>query len=101
MPDPRVLQPNSREFYEKPTLMPDFYEFRLKPKEGWPERNTPEAMERALNLAHDNIRKLVRVNDVLRHDQGDLSKEVKTLRARLWSLAIALLVGIFLELLRR
>jgi hypothetical protein len=72
VPDPDVLQPSSIEFYRKPTLMPEFYTPQPPPPGGWPKRNSLDALERAANAAHDNVRKMVGVNDRMRKDQLDL-----------------------------
>lgn len=52
----RLLEPSEYEFYRQLD----------KPPEGWPPRNTLEALEKSDNKAHDNARMLVRENDKLR-----------------------------------
>lgn len=98
MPDPRVLQPHAAEFYEKKTLMPDFYHYASPPIGGWPSRETHDATQKALNAAHDRIRKLVHINDYLRRDQGDLLAIVKSERRWRRGIFTSLLVAIFLML---
>ena len=87
------------EFYKKPTLMGDFYRHEVGPIASWPSREHPEAMKKALDVAHDNLRKLIRVNDLLRKGILTLDKDVQ--RERLWRKGIfwSLLVAIFMMLL--
>ena len=100
----RVLQPNALEFYQKPSLLPDFYRHVPPPPGGYPPRDTPEAMLKALNGAHDRIEKLVRVNDVLRRDFAETIGILKGERKwRKWMLRtlVPTLLGIIVKLALR
>jgi len=77
MADPEVLQPHTLEFYATPTIMPEFYRTKPQPRQGWPPRDTPAALLNSANLAHDNVRRLVRVNDRMRRDQFEVIKLLK------------------------
>lgn len=92
MPDPEVLQPHSLQFYSTPTLMPEFYVSRNPPLKGWPKRDSPEALLKAANDAHDRLRKLVRVNDRLRQDQGQLITLIKN--ERRWRKVLMAAIGV-------
>lgn len=101
MRDPRLMDVvlGSPAFYERNTLMPEFYRQEPRPPDGWPDRDSREALVKADNQAHDNVKMLVRVNDVLRRDQWKLMKKLET--ERKWRLGIfsGLLISIFLMLL--
>jgi len=97
--DPNLLKSDSLEFYRKPTLMPEFYRYEVGPIQGWPSRDTPEAMRKSLDGAHDRVRQLVRVNDQLRRDQYQLIKMVKIEQNWRKGIFWAMLVGIFIMLL--
>ena len=103
MPDPKVLQPANLEFYERPTLMPEFYEAKPKTAKRVP-RDSIEGLVQASNIAHSNVRKLVQVNDKLRADQLDLIGIIKEQRKWLrWGMRtiIPALLVIIEELIRR
>jgi hypothetical protein len=51
-----LLEPSGYEFYRK----------EPKPATGWPERDTPKALLKSLDKAHDNLSHALRENDRLR-----------------------------------
>lgn len=53
---PDLLRPSDHEYY-RPTQ---------RPISGWPERDSPHALRKSLDKAHDNLHHAIRDNDRLR-----------------------------------
>lgn len=53
---PDLLKPSDYEFYRA----------EPKPANGWPDRDSPKALLKSLDKAHDNLHHALRVNDRLR-----------------------------------
>jgi len=71
-PDPHMLKQFSDFFFGpdlEELLRPDshvYYRQEEMPDQGWPDRDSPQAVRKALDCAHDNMKALVRENDRLR-----------------------------------
>lgn len=79
---PKVLRPADPEFY---TDIPE-------PPGGWrPRLPTPEVIQRSLDKAHDNLRKLVAQNDEQRATIFRLETQISTYR--LWLKLAWLAIG--------
>lgn len=65
MPIPDLLKPSDYEFYRKLPM----------PEGGWPDRETTKALRKSDDIAHDNIKQLVRENDRLRAALIDLHRK--------------------------
>ena len=73
MPDPNLIGPSDEEFYR---ILPP-------PPGGWkPRLPTPEVLQKSLDVAHDNIRKLVASNDQQRVVILHMESEVR--QYKLW-----------------
>lgn len=62
------------------------------PPGGWPRRDTPEAMLRALNAGADNLRKQELINKAHLREINTLQEELRTAKFKLWFTTGALLV---------
>jgi hypothetical protein len=102
MPDPRVLQPSTLEFYQRPQY-PEFFRHKPPPPGGYPRRDTPEALEKSLNDSFDRMRIQVKTNDLLRRDFAESAKIIKAQGKQIRWLKYTLvpsLLAIILELIR-
>ncbi len=69
----------------------EFYRSRPKPPEGWPRRDTPDAVLRALNHAHDDLRKQERINksvvaqlDSVQSELLSTKEQLREKKLKLW-----------------
>jgi hypothetical protein len=79
IPDSDIVPPREYEFYQQ----------QPRPPQGWPPRDSPHALRRSLDKAHDNLKRVVRENDQLRSALGKLHRRQR-LQFKLFSAAMGL-----------
>jgi len=79
---PNLLTPQDYEFYRP----------EPRPADGWPRRDTPEALLKAANVASDNLKKQEKINRAHLATINRLEAEVRSLKIKNWIMAGALLV---------
>jgi hypothetical protein len=70
------------------------------PPGGWPsygKERSPEQLLQDANVAHDNIKRLVRSHDALRGELGKLAKKLEV--ERMWSWGLTVMVFLVLVVL--
>jgi hypothetical protein len=77
IPNSEIVPPRECEFYEQ----------QPRPPQGWPSRESPHALRRSLDKAHDNLKRVVRENDQLRAALGKLHRRQR-LQFKLFSSAM-------------
>jgi hypothetical protein len=82
MSDPNLLTPQDYEFYRP----------QARPADGWPRRDTPDALLKALNVATDNLKKQEKINRVHLATNNRLESEIRSLKIKNWIMAGALVV---------
>ena len=60
----------------------EFYQQVPKPPQGWPERDSPKALRKSVDRAHDNFLKQARVNDKLQKQLLEMEDVLK--KERKW-----------------
>ena len=58
----------------------EFYQQVPQPPQGWPERDSPKALRKSLDKAHDNLNKQRTVNDKLQKQLLDMEEVLVTER---------------------
>jgi len=82
MREPNLLTPQDYEFYRP----------EHRPNEGWPRRDTPDALLRALNHAHDDLRKQEKINRAHLATINRLERKTDWLKYKNWLTTAALVV---------